>query len=83
MSALWHPRLFNSTDFPGYRRLYRRLVETALEMGAWVGSPGDYYAMMDHPVERASESIDGTKSGSVEAEDPDRPRILAVKAGAR
>ena len=37
MSALWHPRLFNSTDFPGYRRLYRRLVETALEMGAWVG----------------------------------------------
>ncbi|WP_337250843.1 polysaccharide deacetylase family protein [Halorussus caseinilyticus] len=49
MSALWHPRLFTETDFPGYRRLYRRLIERALEMGAWVGSPGDYYDLMDHP----------------------------------
>ncbi|WP_243700414.1 polysaccharide deacetylase family protein [Halorussus pelagicus] len=51
MSALWHPRLFTETDFPGYRRLYRKLVERALEMGAWVGPPRDYYESMAHPGE--------------------------------
>ncbi|UPW00407.1 polysaccharide deacetylase family protein [Halorussus gelatinilyticus] len=49
MSALWHPRLFTERDFPGQRRLYRRLVERALEMGAWVGPPRDYYELMEHP----------------------------------
>ncbi|WP_158056480.1 polysaccharide deacetylase family protein [Halorussus halophilus] len=49
MSVLWHPRLFNDDDFPGYRELYRRLVERAVEMGAWVGPPADFYERMDHP----------------------------------
>ena len=49
MSILWHPRLYTEADFPGYRDLYRRTIETALEMGAWVGPPGDYYELMDHP----------------------------------
>ncbi|WP_416841514.1 polysaccharide deacetylase family protein [Haloferax sp. DFSO52] len=43
LTALWHPRYFNEAEFPGYRRLYVRLVETALERGAWVGPLGDYY----------------------------------------
>jgi hypothetical protein len=43
MTVLWHPRLFCSVDFPGYRQVYRRLVEAALDRGAWVGSPGTYY----------------------------------------
>ena len=43
MTTLFHPRYFCTRDFPGYRRLYRRLVERALDMGAWVGSPGDFY----------------------------------------
>lgn len=43
MTALWHPRLFSRADFPGYRRLYQRLVQTALDRGAWVGAPGEYY----------------------------------------
>lgn len=43
MTALWHPRYFNEREFPGYRRLYVRLVERALEMGAWVGPPGELY----------------------------------------
>lgn len=47
MSALWHPRFFSETDFPGYRRLYRRLVERALEMGAWVGPPAECYQQLD------------------------------------
>ena len=40
MTVLWHPRLF-SDEFPGHRRLYRRLIESALDRGAWVGPPGD------------------------------------------
>jgi len=43
MTVLWHPRFF-SRDHPGYGRLYRRLVTTALDRGAWVGPPGKVYA---------------------------------------
>ncbi|WP_435346430.1 polysaccharide deacetylase family protein [Haloarchaeobius sp. HRN-SO-5] len=49
MSVLWHPRFFAVEDFPGHRRLYRRLVRTALERGAWVGSPGELYKQLEHP----------------------------------
>ncbi|WP_049970220.1 polysaccharide deacetylase family protein [Haladaptatus cibarius] len=40
MTILWHPRMF-ADEFPGHRRLYRKLIEGALERGAWVGPPGD------------------------------------------
>jgi len=43
MSVLWHPRHFSVEDFPGHLALYRRLVARALDMGAWVGAPGDFY----------------------------------------
>jgi len=43
MTVLWHPRFFNDDEFPGYRRCYRCLVERALEMDAWVGTPGQFY----------------------------------------
>ncbi|WP_265107836.1 polysaccharide deacetylase family protein [Halosolutus halophilus] len=39
MTVLWHPRYFNEREFPGYRTLYRWLVERALDRGAWVGTP--------------------------------------------
>lgn len=39
MTILWHVRYFSEKDFPGYGRLYRRVVELALEMDAWVGPP--------------------------------------------
>ncbi|MFC4541943.1 polysaccharide deacetylase family protein [Halosolutus amylolyticus] len=39
MTALWHPRYFDEREFPGYRTLYRWLVEQALDRGAWVGTP--------------------------------------------
>ena len=42
MTVLWHPRFFNEREYPGYRGLYRWLVERALELGAWVGSPGEF-----------------------------------------
>ncbi|ELZ11650.1 hypothetical protein C479_06332 [Halovivax asiaticus JCM 14624] len=39
MTVLWHPRYFNEREFPGYRWLYRWLVERAQELGAWIGTP--------------------------------------------
>jgi peptidoglycan/xylan/chitin deacetylase (PgdA/CDA1 family) len=53
MTVLWHPRYFSTEDFPGYRELYRQLIERALSMGAWVGPPGDLYRTIDH--DRVSE----------------------------
>lgn len=53
MSVLWHPRYFNEREFPGYRRLYRRLIAGALDRDAWVGPPAEYDAALresgDHP----------------------------------
>ncbi|WP_248516627.1 polysaccharide deacetylase family protein [Salinarchaeum laminariae] len=48
-TVLWHPRVFNDGDWPGHTELYRYLLERALELGAWVGSPGDLYGELDHP----------------------------------
>lgn len=47
MSVLWHPRFFSDEDFPGYSRLYRRLIERAQELGAWVGTPAACYRKLD------------------------------------
>ena len=47
VTVLWHPRYFNEREFPGYRRLYRRLVETALARNAWVGPPADLLDRLD------------------------------------
>jgi hypothetical protein len=47
MTVLWHPRYFNEDEFPGYRRLYRILVEEALHLGGWVGPPGDLYDRLE------------------------------------
>lgn len=41
MTVLWHPRYFNDREFPGYRRLYRWIIEYALDSGGWVGPPGE------------------------------------------
>jgi peptidoglycan/xylan/chitin deacetylase (PgdA/CDA1 family) len=41
MSVLWHPRYFSERDFPGYRDLYRWVIEYALDVGGWVGSPAE------------------------------------------
>jgi hypothetical protein len=54
MTVLWHPRYFNEDEFPGYRRLYRRLVERAQELGAWIGPPAERY---DQLADGAGERI--------------------------
>jgi len=45
MSVLWHPRFFCG-DTPAYGPIYRRLIEAALDRGAWVGPPGELYAAL-------------------------------------
>ena len=42
-TVVWHPRLLNREEFPGYRWVYKRLVEEALSMDAWVGPIEDAY----------------------------------------
>jgi hypothetical protein len=37
----------SESDFPSYRRLYRRLLDLAIEQGAWVGPPRDCYRELD------------------------------------
>lgn len=52
MTVLWHPRYFNEREFPGYRGLYERLIERALEMGAWIGPPGECYDLLSADTKR-------------------------------
>nr|WP_235853582.1 polysaccharide deacetylase family protein [Halosimplex salinum] len=65
MTVLWHPRYFARREFPGYRRLYRALVERALDMGAWVGPPG---ALYDRLVERGLVPDSTDSTGAADAE---------------
>ncbi len=38
MTVLWHPRVFNENEFPGYKELYRHLISEAKRCGGIVGS---------------------------------------------
>lgn len=49
MTVLWHPRYFDDEAFPGYRTLYRRLIERAQDLDAWIGPAGEFYERLDHP----------------------------------
>ena len=49
MTVLWHPRYFNEREFPGYRGLYRWLVERAAALGAWIGPPRALCPDSDRP----------------------------------
>lgn len=57
MTVLWHPRFFSEEDFPGYTALYRRLVRTALDRGAWVGPPGDLLSTLDDAAEPGGDPV--------------------------
>jgi hypothetical protein len=47
MTVLWHPSYFSEPDYPNYAEVYERLVAKAIEMGAWVGPPGELYASLE------------------------------------
>lgn len=55
--ADWHQRVFHVPDFPGWASLYEELIARALDMGAWVGPPGEFYQALSHP--------DGTVEGAL------------------
>jgi peptidoglycan/xylan/chitin deacetylase (PgdA/CDA1 family) len=65
MTVLWHPSYFSDADHPNYGALYRRLIERAQEMGAWVGPPGELYASLED--RSAVESAEQTKELTVES----------------
>jgi hypothetical protein len=56
MTVLWHPRYFCEAEFPGYRALYRHLIEYALDAGAWVGPPRDLPDRFTPPVPATSDT---------------------------
>jgi peptidoglycan/xylan/chitin deacetylase (PgdA/CDA1 family) len=64
-TALWHPRYFDEREFPGYRRLYRWLIERALELDAWVGPPRELYQWFER---------DATDDGAAIPDFTDRDR---------
>lgn len=47
MTILWHLRNFCKRDYPGFADLYRRLIDRALEMDAWVGPPNQLYTQIN------------------------------------
>ncbi|QLD87207.1 hypothetical protein HWV23_16250 [Natronomonas halophila] len=56
----WHAGdVFSDTDYPGWGDVYERVIEEALDMGAWVGPPGEFYEAVSHP--------DGTVEGALES----------------
>ncbi len=59
MTVLWHPSYFSDQDYPNYAALYRRLIERAQELGAWVGPPGALYDRVTDPNTRRA----GTERG--------------------
>lgn len=77
MTALWHPRFFSEADFPGYRRLYRRTLDRALEMGAWVGPPRDCYRELD--LER--DCATGYDHGRARLTKPEPPFSSSIHGG--
>lgn len=58
--ADWHQRVFHDDDFPNWSAMYRELITEALEMGAWVGPPGEFYRAIPQPdgtIEEALENL--------------------------
>lgn len=70
MTVLWHPSYFSERDHPNYWDLYRRLVARALDMGAWVGPPGELYERMDHPADGAPGADSNRKKETPAGRDP-------------
>ncbi|AEH37617.1 polysaccharide deacetylase family protein [Halopiger xanaduensis] len=68
MTVLWHPRFFNEREFPGHRELYRWVVERALDLGGWVGSPGAFCDALEDGRTTAT-GDDATATAGVEPSD--------------
>jgi len=55
----WHGGdVFSDQEFPGWGDIYRRLIERALEIDAWVGPPEEFYEALSHPHGTVTEALD-------------------------
>ncbi|MFW6195836.1 MAG: polysaccharide deacetylase family protein [Thermoplasmatota archaeon] len=43
MTILWHPRTFNEREFPGYAKIYQKMIEKAQKMDGWIGPIKELY----------------------------------------
>lgn len=48
MTILWHINKFSEQEYPGYRRIYRRIIEYAKKLNAWIGPPAQRYKQLQH-----------------------------------
>lgn len=54
----WHQRVFYESDFPRWDELYEALIQRALNMGAWVGPPGEFYRAIPQPTGTVTETLE-------------------------
>jgi len=43
VSILWHQRVFNENEFPGWSKIYEKIIQEGLRRGAWFGACKDVY----------------------------------------
>ena len=72
MTVLWHPR-YVGEDFPVSRTLYRRLIERALDIGAWVGPPGEYLSRRSGPSDIPDGKHGNAGANATETDMDERP----------
>ena len=41
MTVLWHQRVFNEEEFPGWSKIYEKIIKVCKEKGAWVTTAKD------------------------------------------
>ena len=57
--ADWHGgRPFSDGEKEGWRLMYERMIEYALDRGAWVGPPGSFYEAVEHPDGTVAETLE-------------------------
>jgi len=55
----WHAGdAFSDRDNPGWAAVYESAVEQAIEMGAWVGPPGEFYRAIPQPDGTVDDALD-------------------------
>jgi len=41
LTVLWHQRVFNEKEFPGWSRIYEKIIKVCKEMDAWITTAKD------------------------------------------
>lgn len=60
----WHAGdAFSDRANPGWAAVYESAVERAVEMGAWVGPPGDFYRALPQPTGTVDDALDVLATG--------------------